>query len=160
MWNNPIRYNDPDGNCPWCIGALIGAAADYGLQVAGNLAEGKGLGDALTDVDGGSILLSAGAGATGVGLVSKLGKAVKTTDKVVKVTTRTTRASEKGVKITKKSGKVKDITKNRVKEFDPQPRNPTGKPNQVNFKKNPDRVPKGSKIQKQILRKGLLQRES
>jgi RHS repeat-associated protein len=24
MNNNPVRYNDPTGHCPWCIGALIG----------------------------------------------------------------------------------------------------------------------------------------
>ncbi len=23
--NNPLRYNDPSGHCPWCIGAAIGA---------------------------------------------------------------------------------------------------------------------------------------
>ena len=23
---NPVRYNDPSGHCPWCIGAAIGAA--------------------------------------------------------------------------------------------------------------------------------------
>ena len=29
-YNNPIRYNDPYGDCPWC-GALIGAAIDIGF---------------------------------------------------------------------------------------------------------------------------------
>src|SRR5690554_1501457 len=43
-YNNPISYDDPDGRCPSCIGALLGAATDYGLQVAGNLIEGKSLG--------------------------------------------------------------------------------------------------------------------
>ncbi len=147
-YNSPIQYNDPYGDCPWCIGALIGAAVDYGLQVAGNLAEGKDLGDALTDIDGTSILISAGAGATGVGLISKIKKTVKTVDKVVKVTTRVTRDGGKGAKIIKKSGKVKDVTTKRVKQFEPAPKNPSGKPNQVNFKKNPKQVPKKSKVLK------------
>jgi RHS repeat-associated protein len=24
VFNNPVRYNDPNGHCPWCIGAAIG----------------------------------------------------------------------------------------------------------------------------------------
>lgn len=41
-WNNPVKNTDPDGNCPNClIGALIGAAIDYGEQVAANYIEGK-----------------------------------------------------------------------------------------------------------------------
>lgn len=67
-YNNPIIFDDTDGRCPACWGAIIGAAVDYGMQVAGNLAEGKDLGDALTRVDGKSILISAGAGALSGGL--------------------------------------------------------------------------------------------
>jgi RHS repeat-associated protein len=82
-WNNPVNLTDPDGRCPWCIGAIVGAAVDYGFQVAGNLAQGKGLGQSLTDIDGTSILISAGAGAASGGLslltkaknVGTLGKA-------------------------------------------------------------------------------------
>lgn len=33
-FNNPIRYNDPKGDCPQCWGALIGA----GVEIAGQLA--------------------------------------------------------------------------------------------------------------------------
>lgn len=83
-YNNPVSFDDPDGRCPWCIGAIIGAATDYGLQVAGNLAEGKDFGDALTDVDGKSILVSAGTGALGVGLLGKANKVVNVSKKVDK----------------------------------------------------------------------------
>ena len=146
---NPIGYRDENGEwLNFVVGAVVGAATDYGLQVAINLAEGKGLGDALTDVDGKSIGTSAVLGATGVGILSKVKKIVKNRDKIVKVITRTTRAKGKGVKIIKQSGKTKDITKTRVKKFDPAPRNPSSKPNQVNYKKAPSRVPKDSKVLK------------
>lgn len=42
MDNNPIRHNDPKGDCPICfIGAIVGAAVDYGIQVAANYVEGN-----------------------------------------------------------------------------------------------------------------------
>ena len=68
--NNPVRYNDPDGKCPWCIGAIIGAAVEYGTQVASNLAQGKSLKESLTDVDGAAIATSALAGALSGGASS------------------------------------------------------------------------------------------
>ncbi|MEK6153137.1 RHS repeat-associated core domain-containing protein [Flavobacteriaceae bacterium 3-367] len=79
-WNNPGNVYDPDGECPWCIGAVIGAVVDYASQVAVNYAQGKTGLDAFTDVDGTSILISAGAGALSGGLstlknVGKVGKA-------------------------------------------------------------------------------------
>jgi RHS repeat-associated protein len=150
-YNNPISFDDPDGRCPSCVwGFVIGAAVDYGLQVASNYADGKTGSDAWTEVDGKSILVSGGTGALtgGISHISKISKVIKTTDKVVKVSTRTTRAGDKAAKITYRSGKVKDISKARVKEFKPAPKNPTGKPNQTNFKKNPEDVPKGSKVLK------------
>ena len=40
--NNPILNKDPDGDCPTCVlGGIIGAAVDYGTQVAVNYASGK-----------------------------------------------------------------------------------------------------------------------
>jgi RHS repeat-associated protein len=33
---NPINWNDPSGRCPWCVGALIGAGLDIGLQLLTN----------------------------------------------------------------------------------------------------------------------------
>ncbi len=79
-WNNPINVSDPDGQCPWCIGFVIGAVVDYASQVAVNYAQGKTGADAWTDVDGGSILISGGAGALSGGLstlknVGTVGKA-------------------------------------------------------------------------------------
>jgi RHS repeat-associated protein len=91
-YNNPVQYNDPYGDCPQCLwGSIIGAAVDYGLQVSVNLVEGKSLGDSLTDVDGTSILISAGAGALsgGISSISKLQKAGKVVNTAVNVATDT-----------------------------------------------------------------------
>jgi len=67
VYNNPTTLVDPDGKTP-ILGAIIGAGADYGTQVAMNLAQRKGWVEAFTDVDGGSIAVSAAAGAASSGL--------------------------------------------------------------------------------------------
>jgi RHS repeat-associated protein len=72
--NNPSTFNDPNGKCPWCIGFIVGALVDYGSQVAGNLMQGKSLGESLTQVDGKSILISATAGALTGGVSSLVPK--------------------------------------------------------------------------------------
>ena len=109
-WNNPTNLTDPDGICPWCLGAIIGGAVDYGLQVAGNLAEGKGLGESLTDVDGKSIVLSAAAGATGAGLLSKAGKVFKTGKKVDQAA-KANKLKARAEKLNKIDRSGKDFTK-------------------------------------------------
>ncbi|MCS6283663.1 MAG: hypothetical protein HUM72_24330 [Dolichospermum sp.] len=65
--NNPSTFNDPNGKCPWCLGALIGGAVEYATQVTTNLVKGESLGEALTDVKVGNILIAAGAGALSAG---------------------------------------------------------------------------------------------
>jgi hypothetical protein len=112
-WNNPMRYDDPDGNCPWCIGAILGAVSDYGLQVAGNLASGKSLGKSLTDVDGKSIATSAALGAVGGGLLSKAGKAIKALGKSDDIAQAANNADDlasraKDIQNTQKSIKARD----------------------------------------------------
>ena len=71
MDNNPINHNDPNGDCPMCIGALIGAVVDAGLQLT-EIALDKD--KHISDFSWKSVAVSAVAGATGVGLVSKLEK--------------------------------------------------------------------------------------
>lgn len=37
-YNNPVRYDDPDGKCPTCIvGGIVGGFVEYGTQVATNI---------------------------------------------------------------------------------------------------------------------------
>ncbi|GAA4276820.1 DUF6443 domain-containing protein [Aquimarina mytili] len=69
-WNNPTNINDPDGECPWCLGAAIGFVVEYGVQVATNLAGGQELGDALINVNPGKLLLATVTGAATGGLSS------------------------------------------------------------------------------------------
>jgi hypothetical protein len=58
-----------------CFAALIGAATDYGMQVAVNYASGNE--NPWTDIDAKSILVSAGSAAFGTGLVSNANKLAK-----------------------------------------------------------------------------------
>lgn len=82
-WNNPVTFNDPDGNCPWCIGAVIGAALEYGTQVTLNVAKGGFTTEAFTsDVDFGKVAISAATGALTGGLSAV--KVIGTTAKVYK----------------------------------------------------------------------------
>ena len=70
--NNPLKYVDPDGRA-LVIGALVGAAIDVGVQIA---IEGR----SVNEIDLVSVGISAAAGATGVGLFTKLpalGRAAK-----------------------------------------------------------------------------------
>ncbi len=68
--NNPVRYIDPSGHCPWCIavsvGALIGAGVSYGTQVAVNISQNGLNVQAFTDVNWKQVGAGAVAGAVGV----------------------------------------------------------------------------------------------
>ena len=107
-WNNPVNLTDPDGRCPICpyiAGAISGAALDYGIQVATNLYQGKGA-SSFTDVDGKSILISAGAGATGVGLAKNAGKLVQ----LAKGSTKVDDVANVADDVVKNSSKYDDVT--------------------------------------------------
>jgi len=68
--NNPVRYDDPKGDCPLCpvapiiIGGLIGFGVDLSFQVGKNIYEG-GLQNAFSRFDFKSAAISATAGALG-----------------------------------------------------------------------------------------------
>jgi RHS repeat-associated protein len=63
MDNNPIKNNDPNGDwIPQVVGALVGAAVEYGSQVVANRFEGKSWSESLTDIDILDVAISAGEG--------------------------------------------------------------------------------------------------
>ena len=69
--DNPIRYDDPDGQCPWCVGAIVGAITDIVVQTAEIAFDDN---KTYKDFSVTSVVVSAAAGATGAGLATKLGK--------------------------------------------------------------------------------------
>lgn len=88
MGNDPIKHSDPKGDIfgiDNLIGAAVGVAIDYGVQVGENLSSGKSWEQSLTQVDGKSLATSAAIGfvTSGVGnvagkLLTKAGSAVVT----------------------------------------------------------------------------------
>jgi len=62
--DDPAKYNDPSGKCPTCIiGAIIGAAVDYGAQVVSNRLQGKSWSESLTSINGKELAVATVAGA-------------------------------------------------------------------------------------------------
>jgi len=56
--NDPINATDPNGECPWCIGAIIGGGIDLGFQLYSN-------GGEFSQVNWTNVGISAGLGAVG-----------------------------------------------------------------------------------------------
>ncbi len=65
--NDPFINNDPSGNCPWCVGALVGGLTDLAIQLAFN-------GFNLKCVSWTEVAVSAAAGAIGAGIAQKMSK--------------------------------------------------------------------------------------
>ena len=77
---NPIACRDENGEwINFVVGAIVGAATDYAVQVVANVVENGGeiTMDAFTNVDRKSIAISAGTGAMGVGIASGISKLTK-----------------------------------------------------------------------------------
>lgn len=68
MLNNPILYADPQGDCPACVGAIIGAALDVVVQTAEIALTDK----TLSEFSVKSVVVSGMAGATGVGVAQNV----------------------------------------------------------------------------------------
>ena len=64
-WNNPVYYNDPDGNCPQCIsGAIVGAVVEILSQVGSSmLLDGLSFEESLDVLDYSDIAVETGIGA-------------------------------------------------------------------------------------------------
>ena len=87
--NNPVFNTDPNGDCPWCIGAAVSATLDAGIQLTEiALSEQK----SLSDFKWGDVAIAAAAGAAGVGIAARM-------DKVVKVASAANRVSKPVLKL-------------------------------------------------------------
>jgi RHS repeat-associated protein len=77
--NNPLKYVDTDGHCInlglAALGAVVGLAADYSIQVYNNINNGMSLSAAATSINTAE-LLAAGAGGLVFGLTMGIGAAV------------------------------------------------------------------------------------
>jgi hypothetical protein len=90
-YNNPIKFDDPDGRCPTCIvgalvGALVGAATEYGLQVAANYLDPEVKNKWTDNISLSSIALSAVEGGLTQGSSALRKAAIKTTVMIAKNT--------------------------------------------------------------------------
>jgi len=56
VYNDPVNVTDPNGECPWCIGAAVGAVVGAAFEAGSQLARGEKL-------SGGKILVAAAVGA-------------------------------------------------------------------------------------------------
>ncbi|MGB5990639.1 MAG: RHS repeat-associated core domain-containing protein, partial [Marinifilaceae bacterium] len=93
---SPIACRDENGEwINFVVGAIVGAATDYAIQVATNIVKNNGEVslDAFTSIDGGSIALSAGTGALGVGIASGISKLAKVA-KIANVVSKSEKATK------------------------------------------------------------------
>jgi RHS repeat-associated protein len=81
-YNNPIRYDDPDGQCPTCITAAGMALLEGGIELAGQLLENGGDFRKVDWVDVGVEAIKGAATGSGAGLFAR--GALEVTGEVVK----------------------------------------------------------------------------
>jgi|GEM_PF-1439766 len=67
VYNNPLRYIDPDGHAAWLAGAFVGAGMDMMVQM---FVEGRSFGS----IDWKSVGIAAATGAVGGGIAANIGK--------------------------------------------------------------------------------------
>ncbi|MEI5639977.1 MULTISPECIES: RHS repeat-associated core domain-containing protein [unclassified Pseudoalteromonas] len=85
--NNPYKYVDPDGEFA-IFGAILGAGADFGMQMVSAMGSGQSFGEALDNVDYGSVAISGALGAVGAHGAKMLGGGVSGSMKVAKETVK------------------------------------------------------------------------
>lgn len=116
---NPVKLVDPDGENP-VVGAIVGAAVDFGAQVVSSIVEGKSLKQSLGDVNWTSVGIFAAEGAITSG-GSAVKQVVQTTAKhtIVKAASKTaakkaaaTATSTKGVSVVATTGRAVSKTAN------------------------------------------------
>jgi RHS repeat-associated protein len=96
--NDPANRTDPSGNCPWCVGALVGGGLELGLQLAtpqgraayAAAARAIARGDYAGAVRAAGtsvakVALSAAAGAAGVGIAGKVAEVANIASRAAEV---------------------------------------------------------------------------
>ncbi len=68
VYNNPLRYTDPSGHCPWCISILVGTATDVAIDFL--IAKATGTEFNLVD----SLKVNAGINVVTLGVGGKVAK--------------------------------------------------------------------------------------
>lgn len=70
--NSPYKYIDPDGRCPWCLGAILGT----GLEISRQIVTGEIKDTSVKGISGnlGKALVAGAAGAAGGGIASGVAK--------------------------------------------------------------------------------------
>ncbi len=61
-FDDPIKSSDPTGECPSIVGAIIGAAVEYGGQVIVNKLDGKTWKESLIQIDVSDLLIAGAEG--------------------------------------------------------------------------------------------------
>lgn len=67
-WNNPVNVDDPDGECPWCVGAIVGLITEVASQVAVSMIEGNSFKEAVKSINVKQVIVSGVAGGLSGGL--------------------------------------------------------------------------------------------
>jgi hypothetical protein len=74
--NNPVNYVDPDGQLAWLVSGAVGGGIDLALQIVTGMVDGQSFTETVSDVNWGSVAVSAVASGVGYGLLSAADKAM------------------------------------------------------------------------------------
>ncbi len=71
-YDNPSKFTDPDGRCPWCLGAVIGIGLEVTRQIVTGEIKDTSFEGVVANV--GKAFVAGAAGATGAGIAGQVAK--------------------------------------------------------------------------------------
>ena len=119
--NNPTNFNDPYGDCDWCLDALqVGLDVAGLVPLVGNVADltNAGISFARGDNVGGALSLAAAV--PGAGLVVGVGKTARTTLKIADKVNDVAKAADKLNDASKATNKATDVVSAAGHKIDPK----------------------------------------